>query len=153
MVQKIKEKTTNPLMVHGCLFLLVFFSFFGCFFFLQKRQKRQKLTSKPYLLEACWLVTDPRVDYKENLMLSGVITGLACCFTATSGVLSKTREKSHMKTRKIVELEMYIVKLNIKKEIGNSSTGQIFFFELSSLAVREVTSYECLRGENCCSFW
>lgn len=96
-------------------------------------------------------MADPRVDYKENVMLSEVITGLPCCFTPTSGELSKTRkQESNGKTRKMVQLKMDVVKLSIKKKRRGRYTSKsmyIFIVLLSSCRVREKTSYLSLRGE------
>lgn len=49
------------------------------------------------------MATDPWVDYKENLMLSRVITGTTCCFPGVSGVQAasvdtrQSKKKSNIK--------------------------------------------------------
>lgn len=61
-----------------CLFLFLF-SFLFLFFKDISKVNFKTLFDRN-------MATDPWVDYKENLMLSRVITGTTCCFPGVSGV-------------------------------------------------------------------
>lgn len=125
---KIKKWLQTRWRVTSAYFCLFSFPFLVVFVF--QKETFEKLTSKPYLLEARWLATDPRVDYKENVMLSGVITGLACCFTPTSGVPSKTRKKKAMWTQEKLSWKCILWNWTLKMEAA-AVQGKFYIFFLT----------------------